>query len=73
MSSIRRIPRFALKKIDPKEINKNYKDGKYEHIEIPKTKIDLSKVLHITKSVHGDTPQEHSYQFKDKNNLSVVV
>ncbi len=72
-SVVRFTPKFVLKNIDPKEIMKDYVEGKYESIELPTSRIKISDVFHITTPCYGSSPEEARYQFKDKNNTSIVV
>ena len=72
-SNVRFTPKFVLKNIDPKEIMKDYLEGKYENIELPTSRIKFSDVFHITTPGYGSSPEEARYQFKDKNNTSIVI
>lgn len=71
--SVTFVPIFVFKGIDPKAITKKYFEGKYNDSEIPSTQIKLRDVFHVTTPSYGTSPEEPRYQFRDKNNASVVV
>lgn len=66
-------PIFVLRKINPKDISQKYSEGYYENTKIPPSKIRVSDVFHVSTPSHGSSPEDPRYQFKDKNNASVIV
>jgi len=72
-SAVRFVPTFVLKGIDPKDITEKYFKGKYNEVEIPPYRIKVSDVFHVTTPSYGSSPEEPRYQFKDKNNASIVI
>lgn len=66
-------PRFVLRKINPKDISQKYSEGYYENRKIPLSKIKVSEVFHVSNPSHGSSSDDPRYQFKDKNNASVIV
>jgi len=72
-SGVRFKPNFVLKGIDPNEIKKKYNEGKYNNLRFPSSKIRLSNISHVSTTIYGSSPDDPKYQFKDKNNMSIVV
>jgi hypothetical protein len=72
-SGVRFKPNFVLKGIDPNEIKKKYSEGKYNNLHLPPSRIRLSSVSHVSTAIYGSSPNDPKYQFKDKNNMSIVV
>ena len=72
-SVVRFTPKFVLKNIDPKEIMKEYLEGNYSTIQLPTTRVKISDVFHLTTPSYGSSPDASRYQFKDKNNTSIIM
>lgn len=73
MSVLRKNPIFVLKGIAPKTLRDNYFQGRYENLETPSSKINVSEVFYLNTPTFGCTPEDPRYQFKDQNNVSIVV
>nr|QBK91888.1 MAG: A1L transcription factor/late transcription factor VLTF-2 [Pithovirus LCPAC304] len=72
-SVVRFAPIFVFKGIDPKVITEKYFKGRYNFVALPPSRIKLHEIFHVTTPSYGTSPEEPRYQFKDKNNASVVV
>jgi len=70
---VRRAPLFVFRGIDPKEITEKYFEGEYNDAPIPDTRIKMSDVFHVITPSYGTSPEEPRYQYKDKNNSSIVI
>lgn len=70
---VRAAPIFVFKGIDPKAIIEKYYAGFYSETEIPSSQIKPHEIFHVTTPSYGTSPEDARYQFKDKNNTSVVI
>ena len=66
-------PIFVLRRINPKDLSQKYREGFYENAPVPGSKIRVSDVFHVSTPSHGSSPEDARYQFKDKNNASVII
>jgi hypothetical protein len=68
------VPKFLLRGIDPKVLSEKYYAGEYANVsEPPSAVFNLQEVNHVSIPNYGNNPDLPCYEFKDKNNISVVI
>jgi hypothetical protein len=73
-SIISLVPTFLLRKVDPQRIYDQYREGKYQTIEMPTEKLTVTTITNTLQPTVGVSSDSDIYAFQTKaNTLQTVI